>query len=78
MYMSGMWLGVDLTNDILGGGKQKTQKCMLKRDWTTCSNMLTILNQLMSTRIYTLIMNKIFMWTLNIMMQMTTDTFWIC
>ena len=35
-------------------------------------------DQLMSTRIFTLSMNKIFLWAPNFMRQMAMGTFWIC
>jgi hypothetical protein len=58
-YLSGVWLGDGLRTDTKGH--------MFKRDWTSClkfvnhSNWGGIYDHLMSVRIFTAIMNKMFM-----------------
>ena len=49
---------------------------MFNRDWTVCSNMLTLYDHLLRTRIFTLIMNKIFIRAPKIYEE-AMDTIWM-
>jgi len=85
LYLSGMWLGVNLRTDT-----KKT--CIFRRIRLRAQNMPTILgskakslrgggnlyDHLMSTQILTFLMNKIFIWALSTMKKMATGTLWIC
>ena len=66
LYLSGMWVGVDLRIGI--------KKGLFKRDWTTCSKYASrsrpnsqlgggLYDHWMSTRIFTLIIIKVLIWT---------------
>ena len=74
------------------GSKNRHQKDMCSKENGLCAqNMLTILHfivniigvgdlydHIKSMRIFTMIMNEIFICTLKIMRQMAMSTFWIC
>ena len=73
------------------GSKNWTLKWhVFKRDWTMWSKYVNRLglhsqhdwrdlyDHLMSTRIFTFIVNKIFMWAPKVMRQVTLGTIWIC
>ena len=72
------------------GSKNGHQRLVFKRDWATCSKYLNYsrlssqhvwgnqYGHLMSMRIFTLIMNKIFIWAPKILRQLAKGTIWIC
>ena len=76
-YLDGMWLGLDL--------RINTKKTRVNKEWTTCSNAThcrlksqhgqgNMYDHLTCTRIFTLIMDDLFIWAPNNTRQTDMDT----